>query len=225
VVPNKDIVPDERVEPICKKFVNARYELLPYIYNLAHQAYASGIPLIRPMWFAYPGDAVAVRTGSQYFLGESLLVAPVTQKGATRWDVYLPEGGWHDYWSDVKYSGGKVTTVDAPLDSIPVFVPDGSIIAKAPIAQFVGTHPKTDFDDLTIEVYRGADGRYVLYEDDGISMDYQRGKCSETTISWQDGSETIDVTGTSQMFSGKERNIEIVLKPGNQRKTVKVKYS
>jgi alpha-glucosidase/alpha-D-xyloside xylohydrolase len=225
VVPRKDIVPDERVEPICKKFVNARYELLPYIYNLAHEAYASGIPLIRPMWFASPQDAMAVRTGSQYFLGDSLLVAPVTQKGATRWDVYLPGGEWYDYWSDVKYSGGKVTTVDAPLDSIPVFVPAGSIIAKAPVVQFVDTHPKTDFDALIIEIYRGADGRYVLYEDDGVSMDYQRGKCSETTISWNDSSEAIHITGTSRMFSGNERIVEIVLKPGNQRKTVRVKYS
>jgi alpha-glucosidase/alpha-D-xyloside xylohydrolase len=225
VPPRKDILPDERVEPICKKFVNARYALLPYIYNLAHQAYASGIPLIRPMWFAYPEDAVAVRTGSQYFLGDSLLVAPVTRKGATQWDVYLPEGEWHDYWRDVQYSGGKMTTVDAPLDSIPVFVPAGGIIAKAPVVQYVDTQPKTDFDELIVEVYRGADGRYVFYEDDGISMDYQRGKCSETTISWKDASGTIDVRGTSQVFSGKERTIEIVLKPGNQRQTVRVKYS
>ncbi len=222
--PKKDIVPDERVEPICKKFINARYELLPYIYNLAHEASAHGIPVMRPMWFEYADDATAKGMGSQYFLGESLLVAPVTAKGATTWEVYIPKGKWYDYWTGTAYDGGKSITVDAPLNTIPVFVPAGGIIAKAPVVQFVDTRPMSGFDKLTIEIYRGADGKYDLYEDDGISMDYQQGKCSRTTISWTDISETINVTGTSEMYGGRERQIEFVLKPGNQRKTVKVEY-
>ncbi len=223
--PRSDIVPDDRIEPICKKFIDARYELLPYIYSLAHEACERGIPVMRPMWFEHADDSAAKDLGSQYYLGESLLVAPVTAKGATSWDVYLPKGKWYDYWTGEAREGGSRITVAAPLDSIPVFVPAGGIIAKAPVVQFVDTKPAAGFDALTIEIYRGADGSYELYEDDGISMDYRRGVRSLTAIRWTDASGTIDVAGTSEMHRGAERRIDFLLMPGNERKTVTLIYS
>lgn len=223
-LPEENILPDERIEPICKKFIHARYELLPYIYNLSHEAYDSGMPIMRPLWFKYPDDSKAAAIGSAFLLGDSLLVAPVTAKGAEEWEVYLPEGTWYCYWNGECYEGGKTVICKTPLDTIPVFVPAGGIIAKAPVVQYVDTSPKDTFDDITLVIYKGACGEYSLYEDDGISMEYQKDVCTRTYVKWNDEKGEISICGTSSMFSGKERELKVCLMPQNEKRIVTVKY-
>ncbi|MCL2058169.1 MAG: DUF5110 domain-containing protein [Oscillospiraceae bacterium] len=204
--PAAGALPDDRVAPICKKYIQKRYELLPYIYNLAHET-RSGIPIMRPMWYKYPGDETARGLGDQYLFGDSLIVAPITAKGAKKWDVYLPEGDYYCFRTGDKIKGGGYIEVDAALGDIPVYVPAGGLIAKTVPMQFVGTEKNGEFDPLIIEIYPGNDGSYALYEDDGISLGYLRDEYTITRFAWDDKKRVFSADGKSSMFPGRARDI------------------
>ena len=221
--PAADILPDTRVEGHNRTVLNLRYELLPYIYNLCHEATA-GVPMMRPLWCYAPDDDTAAGTGSEYFFGESLLVAPVTEKGAREWDVYLPQGSWYHYWTGRRYEGGRTVRVPAPLGQIPLFVPAGSVLAKTAAAQSISKEKPQDFDPLTLEVYTGANASYELYEDDGISLGYQRGECSRTRLCWDDAAQRLTLEGTSTLFPGKTRKVDVVFLPEGRKETHEITY-
>ena len=90
------------VEAICRRYAELRYQLLPYTYTLAWQAYAHGLPLMRPLVLNYPDDPRTWTIGHEFLWGDDLLVAPVTREGATAWPVYLPAGRWHDFWTGAR---------------------------------------------------------------------------------------------------------------------------
>jgi len=221
--PPSAVLPDERVAPLCKKFINLRYKLLPYLYTLSWET-SKGIPMMRPLWCYWENDEKAVSVDTQYMLGENLMVAPVTAKGATDWEVYLPEGDWYDYWSKEKLEGKQTITASAPLDIIPLYVRAGGIIATAPVVQYVDNSPKQDFDPLILEVYTGADGEYILYEDDGISMSYLHGESTITRFKWDDEAKVISASGVSTIFAGKSREITVRILPEGVKKHLLVKY-
>ena len=132
--------------------------LLPYIYTLAWEAHTRGLPLMRPLALDYPDDPNVWELGSQYLLGPDLLVAPVTRAGATHWPVYLPAGGWYDFWTGERYEGGQSVSVATPLETVPLFARGGSIIPLGPVMQRTDERP---LDDLTLLVYPGASGRLL----------------------------------------------------------------
>jgi alpha-glucosidase (family GH31 glycosyl hydrolase) len=131
--PNRDRTPwniqartgDERVVPTARFFVNLRHNLLPYIWQEAQYAAASGRPLMRSLQVL---DAAA--SAFDYLFGRDLLVSPVIEADATRWPVYLPAGRWHDLWTGEPYAGQKTATVEVPINRIPVFIRHG---AKIPV--------------------------------------------------------------------------------------------
>ena len=221
--PPADALPDTRVEPLCKEIIRLRYSLLPYIYSLSHEA-CSGVPVMRPLWCYYPHDEQAVATDSEYFFGKSLLVAPVTKKGSESWEVYLPQGKWYHYWTGKAYEGGRDYTVPAPLGKIPLFVPAGGILAKTPVVQHVNTEKREDFEPLTLDIYTGADGEYELYEDDGISLGYQRGECTKTYLRWDEETKKLSASGVSSLFPGREREIEIRFMPEGRLEKSTLRY-
>lgn len=221
--PSADILPDDRVEDHNRRIISLRYELMPYIYSLAHEA-CEGTPMMRPLWCYYPEDERASAIGSEYFFGPSLLVAPVTRKGAKEWTVWLPEGEWYDYWTHEKYQGGRDVTVDAPLGRIPLFVPAGGIIVRTPVVMSISKEKPADFEQIFIDIYTGADGSYELYEDDGISLGYQRGENSRTNIVWEESKGKLSVSGSSSCFPGVKRKIEVTLLPEGKKETVEIEY-
>ena len=221
--PPENALPDARVEPICREIINLRYSLLPYIYSLSHEA-CGGVPIMRPLWCYYPQDEKAVSIDSEYFFGKNLLVAPVTQKSAEAWNVYVPEGKWYHYWSGKAYEGGETYSIPAPLGELPLFVPAGGVLAKAPVVQCIDTKKKNDFDSLTFEIYTGSDGEYELYEDDGITLGYQRGEYTKTFVKWDDGGQKLTVTGISSLFPGRQREIEICFMPEGRKEKATVLY-
>lgn len=222
--PQRDIIPNPSVEPICKSFIEERYALLAYIYNTAQEASYSGFPMIRPMWFYHPEDPVSRTIDSQYYFGPSLLVSPITKKGVETWDVYLPKGGWYDYWSKDHILGGGLQTVRTSLEKIPVFVPDGSIIPKNPVVQFVDINAGSEPVELLVEVYSGDDVVYELYEDDGISMDYLTGVTTVTKFFWDDKKRLLKADGTSKLWENRERTIQYVVYPEKEKGVIKVNY-
>ena len=171
------------VEPICRKYLELRYRLLPYLYSAVREAHDTGIPVIRALWLHYPDDPRAVECGDQYLWGRDMLVAPVTEKGATSRRLYLPRGLWHDFWTEEKVEGGREIERPVDLATIPLYVRAGAVLPIGPVRQYATQ--MTD-DPLTIKVYPGADGELVLCEDDGISFNYRRGEFMRMRALWSD---------------------------------------
>ena len=192
---NAPIPPDDRrnilqsemnnpaIEPIARKYSELRYQLMPYTYTLAREARDRGLPLMRAMWLHYPDDVRARGLGNQFMWGPDLLVAPVFTKGASSRDVYLPKGEWYDWWSNARATGGQSVVRAVDLATMPIYVRAGAIIPVDPVRQYT-SEPVTE--PTTLRVYRGADGQFTLYEDDGISLEYLQGKGSWTRIAWND---------------------------------------
>ena len=178
------------IEPICRQFAELRYQLMPYTYTLTWQARDTGMPLMRAMWLQYPDDKIARGLGSQYLWGPNLLIAPVFKQGAITRDVYLPQGQWYDWWTNQIKSGPQTITRQVNISKIPIYVRAGAIIPFDPVRQY--TSQKVD-QPTTIKVYRGADGQFTLYEDDGISLDYLKGKAIWTKMTWEDSAKRLTI--------------------------------
>lgn len=112
---------DNSIIEIFNIFNDIHYELQDYILEHAEKAAETGYPMVRSLAYEYPDDPEARNAETQYMFGDKYLVCPVTEQGATTWDVYLPEGNWKHYFTGKTYTGGQWYTVDAPLDQIPVF--------------------------------------------------------------------------------------------------------
>jgi alpha-glucosidase (family GH31 glycosyl hydrolase) len=192
---NAPIPPDDRrnilqsemnnpaIEPIARKYSELRYQLMPYTYTLAREARDRGLPLMRTMWLHYPDDVRARGLGNQFMWGPDLLVAPVFTKGASSRDVYLPKGEWYDWWTNARALGGQSVARAVDLATMPIYVRAGAIVPVDPVRQYT-SEPVTE--PTTLRIYRGADGQFTLYEDDGISLEYLQGKGSWTRIVWND---------------------------------------
>ena len=98
-IPDASQLHNPQVEPICRKYLELRYRLLPYLYSVMHECATSGMPIMRALWLHYPDDPQAVACGDEYLWGRSMLVAPVVEQGATSRKVYLPQGDWYDFWT------------------------------------------------------------------------------------------------------------------------------
>jgi alpha-glucosidase (family GH31 glycosyl hydrolase) len=199
---NAPIPPDDRrnisqsemnnpaIEPVAKKYSELRYQLMPYTYTLAWEARDTGMPLMRAMWLHYPDDVRARGMGNQFLWGRDLLVAPVFTKGATAREVYLPKGDWYDWWTNTKTAGGQSVARQVDLATMPIYVRAGAIIPFDPIRQYTSEAVP---GPTTLRIYRGTDGRYTLYEDDGISQEYLKGRGSWTRITWNDRAKQMTI--------------------------------
>jgi alpha-glucosidase len=162
-----------RMTDINRRSIELRYHLLPYIYNSFHESAETGLPVMRALLLDYPDDQKAVDQNEEFLFGDDLLVAPVVKQGEWKWTVYLPKGAWYDYWTDRRTRGPEEITVDAPIDSIPIFVRAGAIIPTQQVVQYTDEAP---INPLTFQIYPGEDSSRVYYEDDGVSFDYREGK-------------------------------------------------
>lgn len=168
-------------ETIVRKIIRLRYSLLPYNYTMAQESYETGIPMARPLVLEYPNDQNVKNETSAYMWGSEFLVAPIVRSGQTEKTFYLPAGNWVNFWNDRLYKGGKDITVPAPIDETPLFVKSGSIIPMQQRTEFISGCPA---DTIVLRVYPeySARSRFDLYDDDGTTLDYQRGEYSITRL-------------------------------------------
>jgi alpha-glucosidase len=160
------------VEAICRKSIELRYQLLPYLYNLFHEAAQTGAPIIRPLVWHYPDDPATFNLNDQFMLGPDLLVAPVLAPGLTARAVYLPQGQWRRWQRQgLPVRGPTHIIADAPLDELPLFVRAGAILPLWPVAQHTGAINRTE---VSLHLWPG-DGQLDFYEDDGETRAYERG--------------------------------------------------
>jgi alpha-D-xyloside xylohydrolase len=177
-----------------------RYRLLPYIYTLAADTYFRDGTIMRGLVMDFPGDPAVRRIDDEYLFGPALLVAPVTEFQARRRPVYLPAGpSWYDFYSGRRFDGGQRIAADAPYERIPLFVRAGSILPVGPAIVHSGQAPGAP---LTLCVYTGADGRFSLFEDDGVSMGYEKGAYTRIPITWDERRRTLVIGARTGAWRG-----------------------
>jgi alpha-glucosidase/alpha-D-xyloside xylohydrolase len=211
--PRQSELNNPAIEPVCRKYAELRYRLMPYTYMLAAEARETGMPLMRAMWLHYPRDEKAKGMGTQYLWGRDLLVAPVFTAGATTRDVYLPDGVWYDWWGGEKHTGGKTITRKVDLQTMPIYVRAGAIIPFDPVRQYAMQPVR---EPTTIRVYSGASGQFRWYEDDGVSQEYLGGKFAWTRLKWDDGAKrlTIERDTAAGTLEPSPRKLVVELLPG-----------
>ena len=179
-------------EPILEKYLKLRYRLMPYIYSLGYRTYESGAPYMRALFMDFPDDPNVAGMGDEYMFGPAFLVAPVTEQGATSRSVYLPAGtDWYNFWTGQRIRGGQTIKVSAPIDTLPLFVRAGSIV---PLGEPVESTSQTQ-KLARVRVYRGADGDFTLYDDDGKTYAYEGGDRKITRLHWNDASGKLSHEG------------------------------
>lgn len=207
-IPDVSQLHNPQVEPICRKYLELRYRFLPYLYSAVHECATTGMPVMRALWLHYPDDPVAVARPDEYLWGRNILVAPVTERGATARSVYLPHGTWYDYWTNDRVEGGREVSRSVDLDTIPLYISAGSILPLGPVRQHTGENSD---QPLSIAIYPGADGSFLLYEDDGLSFNYRKGEWMGTRLTWNDASRmlTLTLAPESRMLPPLQRKISV----------------
>ncbi|HEY9695675.1 MAG TPA: TIM-barrel domain-containing protein [Trichocoleus sp.] len=186
--PHEPWVFGDRVEKICREYIELRYQLLPYLYTLFWEAATTGAPILRPLLYHFPQDPQTYELSDQVMLGSAMMAAPIVQPGKTCRAVYLPDGVWYDWWTGKPYQGSTHILADAPLEKMPLYIRAGSIIPLAPVMQFVDQSPLAE---LRFKVWQGT-GEWTFYEDDGQSFAYREGASATTTYRvYPDGDRTV----------------------------------
>jgi alpha-glucosidase len=167
---------DEEVIDITRKFVNLRYQLLPYLYTMFWQYIEEGIPMLKPLVCFDQDDIQTHYRNDEFIFGNQILVCPILEPNSLGRRMYIPRGKWYNYWTNELISGGKEVWVDTQYDEIPVFVKAGAIIPKYPVQQYVG---ELEFDELTLDIYyKEGKEKSVVYEDSQDGYDHRKGRYS-----------------------------------------------
>ena len=176
-------------ENTARNFIDIRYQLLPYIYSESRKVTKEGHLLMSPMVYHYPNDSKTWNIKNQFFFGESILVNPITKYKARSRSVYLPKGNWFNYWTDNKINGNREISVKAPLNQIPLFIKEGTILPIGPKVQYA--LQEVENSSILLKIYPGKDASYLLYFDDNNSYDYEKGKFSEVNIFYSEEKKTV----------------------------------
>lgn len=162
---------DEETLNIFKKFLKIRYEFIPYLYNLAQEMSFKGEPIVSPLFYHFEDDENTLEINDEYMVGDSLLVAPILDKDARRRMIYLPKGTWIDLFTGKKYIGGKYIIFAENLAESGYFIKNNTLI---PMFENLKHIKKSEIDTLVIKVF-GNSGKVKIYEDDGETLDYEKG--------------------------------------------------
>lgn len=191
---------------IAKRWLKLRHSLMPYIYAAARQAYETGLPLVRGLYLEHPNFESCYRF-DEYLFGDSLLVAPILTPSNHR-TVTLPDGTWYEFGTGKLIEGGREVNVFAALEQVPVYVRAGAILLRQgetvpPVQAFIS--------DLLLDVYPGAEGGSVLYEDDCRTRAYEKNEFGLTrfTVRETDGAIIVSGAGTEGKCFGEARRIQV----------------
>lgn len=181
-----------RAGKLAALFLRLRESFVPYLYTLARQAYDTGLPLARAMYLRWPRSGGAYRFDRQYMLGDELLVAPVARRGdPARKRVWFPPGDWVDVFTGTVHSGPRAETLSVPIERMPIFARAGAIVPRQEYVEHIGRGAP---DPLILNVYAGDDGRFELYEDEGVGFGYRHGKFTRTALRWNETASSSTLT-------------------------------
>jgi alpha-D-xyloside xylohydrolase len=192
-----------------------RYRLMPYIYSAAADIHYESGAIMRGLVLDFPNDEAVKNIKDQYLFGRSMLVAPVSVYGARERSVYMPKGAnWYDFYTGELHKGGTTASIKAPETRMPLLVKAGAILPIGPVTQYVDEKPDAP---ITLNVYTGADGKFSLYEDDGVSNGYLKGEASRIPFSYNDKTGVVTIGDRTGQFKGMQakRQFKVrFIKPG-----------
>ena len=208
-----------------EKFISLRYRLLPYIYATSWQVTSNSSSMMRALMMDFASDKKVLDINNEFMFGKSILVNPVTdpqytvnkKEGATsdfskvkNSKTYLPAGTcWYDFWTGQKLQGGQEVERPTPMDIMPLYIKAGSILPLGPFVQYANEKQ----DPTEIRIYPGADGEYMLYDDEKDNYNYEKGQYATIGLKWDDKAKTLTISDRKGEFPGmlENRNFEIVL--------------
>ena len=181
---------------------------------------------MRPLIMDFNDDTTAVSQAYEYMFGKAFLIAPVTAPNVTDWNVYLPKQNvWYDFWTGKRFEGGQTIASPAPLERIPVFVKEGSIVPMGNVVQ--STQTKQDI--LEIRVYTGKDATFTLYNDEGDNYNYEKGEHLEIPFTWNEKNQSLTIENQVGNFKNKidSYTMNVIWVTGNQNDAIAktIKYS
>ncbi|TKD63455.1 glycoside hydrolase family 31 protein [Flavobacterium sp. ASW18X] len=166
----------KEITDIVRKFIELRYELLPYLYTAFYKYVEDGVPMLQSLVYFDQADTQTHFRTDEFIFGEQILVCPVQEPNSQGRRMYVPKGKWYNYWTDELVEGGVERWVSAPLDKIPLFIKEGAMIPKYPVQQYVG---EKELVELKIDVYfKEGKEDSVIYEDQQEGFDYKKGRYS-----------------------------------------------
>ena len=178
---------------VARKFIQLKYELMPFTYTLNRKAHDEGLIICHGMYIDYPEYTKAYEyANKQYMYGPYLLVSPIGEPspdgkgmdGMSYKNVWIPEGVWYDYFTGESVRGPIETIVSKPIDEMPLYIKEGAIIPKAPYMEHTNQKP---LDTLIVEFYqptKNMETKFSLYEDDNETLKYKEGQYCWTNITY-----------------------------------------
>jgi alpha-glucosidase len=210
-------------EDIIRKYLKLRYRLLPFLYTALEESHRTGMPIFRPLLLNYQEDENTLAIDDEFMISGDLLVAPVLKPNVTARLVYLPAGVWFDYWTGARHEGGRMIRVEAPLETVPLFVRGGAILPLGPEMNYVGEKAS---DPLDFEIYPDARGEAAtsLYEDDGLTEDYRQGSFRQTSVSYRHApaGDQIDIGAAQGSYRPAARDLVFTVRPAAAARKVTV---
>ncbi len=191
----------DKLETLVRQLFRERMSLIPYLYAAFADYNSQGIPPFRPLIMDYPSDKKVRPIANQFMIGPSLMAAPTTMDSSSR-TVYFPAGNWYDYYTHKVYQGGQYYVLDIPTDRLPLFVKEGSIIPVAVPVDYIDSN--TVFN-ITCKVFGNDPAAFTLFEDDGLTFDFEKGKANTIELSINKGKGISNRKGS---YKGRRYNIK-----------------
>ena len=188
------------------KIARQRMSLVPYLYSAFMEYHTKGTPPVRALVMDYPNDPAVYSVSDQFLAGDRIMCAPCTRESEER-SVYFPTGNdWADFYTGKVYRGGSTEKLSYPVGTLPIFVKNDSLLPLAMPRDNI--LPDTVFE-VQIREYGNGERGFTLYEDDGVSFDYEKGLQNTVTVSKRNGEPVIDrqgnYTGVRYVFT--DRNV------------------
>jgi len=208
-----------------EKYINLRCRLVPYIYSTSWDVTANASTMMRALVMDFADDKKALNINDEYMFGKSFLVCPVTERMYTKKDKVLPPADfsqtglrelylpadtkWIDFWTGKTFAGGQSIEKSTPIDIMPLYVKAGSIVPMGPFVQYANEK----IDPTEIRIYPGADGSFVLYDDEKDNYNYEKGLYATVEFKWDDNNRTLTIGERKGEFPGmlKQRTFHVVV--------------
>ncbi|MFA6400025.1 MAG: glycoside hydrolase family 31 protein [Salinivirgaceae bacterium] len=199
----------DAVESHARNVLNLRYQLLPYIYSAFYTATQTGMPVARSLAIDYTFDEAIYKKDFQneYFFGPAFLVTPISSE-ATVAKIYLPKGNWYRYTTQELYEGGKECLIEVPMNDLPVFVKESSLIPMQTVVQNTSEMPS---DTLFLKIYKGSISNiFTYYEDDGVSYEFEQGAFLKRDLVYNPAQKSLTIGKPEGSYTGKFKSVKLM---------------
>jgi alpha-glucosidase len=209
----------EDVLDITRNYISLRYLLLPYLYSTFYESTQNGLPVMRSLAIDYTFDPKIMEAAfqNQYEFGNAFMIAPF-ESNKDYGKIYFPEGTWYDMYNDIPENGRQEKILPLNINKLPVYVKGGSII---PMQSLIQTTAELPADTLLMHVYNGnTANRFIYYEDDGKSFDYQKSGYYKRAITFNPANHSITFKPAEGDYASHFKYIKLILHGFGQTNTL-----